>query len=173
MAFHSTEGTFEGAISWLESQRSGSYHRLRALAGQGAQLVADTRQAWAAMATGNRIGLHLCLEGYAAWSRSQWLAKGADGLEGLAHDLADYHTRFAIPLVRLTAAQVRAGVRGVCTHADISAAFGESDHTDPGTGFPLDLVIARAVELTTTNLLGLSDTELAALADGLRQLGPT
>lgn len=42
---------------------------------------------------------------------------------------------------------MKAGQRGICTHADISAAFRESDHTDPGSGFPLDLVIARAREL--------------------------
>lgn len=154
---HDTEGAYESAIAWMQSQQNGSYHGIRALAGQGARLVADTRQAWAAMSAGNRIGLHFCLEGYAAWTRAQWLAKGADGLEGLAHDLADAHTAHGIPLTRLTAAQVKAGVRGVCTHADISAAFRQSDHTDPGTGFPVDLVIARARELTQGGTVATTD----------------
>lgn len=169
---HDTEGAYEGAISWMKSQQNGSYHRIRALAGQGAQLVAESRQSWSAMTIGNRIGLHLCLEGYAVWTRAQWLTKGADGLEGLAHDLADWNRTHALPLVRLIPAQVKAGVRGVCTHADISAAFRESDHTDPGA-LPVDLVIARARELVagSSNLLGATDAELAEMADGLRQLG--
>ncbi|MFT4296616.1 MAG: N-acetylmuramoyl-L-alanine amidase [Micropruina sp.] len=144
---HDTEGGYEGAIGWMEAQKNGSYHRLRALLGQGAQLVPETKQAWSAMTTGNRIALHACLEGYARWTRAEWLAKGRDGLEGLAHDLADWHRRYGIPLIRIGPADLRAGRRGICTHADISAAFGESDHTDPGSGFPLDLVISRAKEI--------------------------
>lgn len=156
VAFHDTEGAYEGAIAWMLSQQNGSYHVIRALAGQGARLVSDSRQAWAAMPSGNRIGLHVCLEGYARWSRAEWLAKGADGLEGLAHDLADMHRAHGVPLTKISAAQVRSGVRGVCTHADISAAFGESDHTDPGSGFPLDLIIARARELVTGGPMALT-----------------
>ena len=41
-----------------------------------------------------------------------------------------------IPLVKLTAADLRAGRKGICGHADVSAAFRQTDHTDPGTGFP-------------------------------------
>lgn len=144
---HDTEGGYEGAISWMKTQQNGSYHLIRALAGQGAQLVPYTRQAWGAGPAGNRIGLHICLEGYAKWTRAEWLAKGRDGLEGMAHDIAAWSKVYSIPLVRLTPAEVRNKLRGVCTHHDISIAFGESNHTDPGSGFPLDLVIARAREL--------------------------
>ena len=51
---------------------------------------------------------------------------------------------------------MKAGQRGICTHADISAAFRESDHTDPGSGFPLDLVIARARELNQGGIVALT-----------------
>ena len=153
---HDTEGSYEGAISWMKSQQNGSYHVIRALAGQGARLVPDTRQAWGAMPTGNRIGLHVCLEGYARWTRDEWLAKGRDGLEGMAHDIAAWAKSYSIPLVRLTAADVKAGKRGICTHADITAAFRESTHTDPGSGFPLDLVIARARELNQGGIVALT-----------------
>lgn len=146
---HDTEGGYAGAISWVESQRSGSYHLIRALAGPGARLVPDSRQAWAAMSAGNRIGLHICIEGYARWTRADWLAKGRDGLEGMARDIAHWANTYAIPLVKLGPADVKAGRKGVCTHHDISLAFRETDHTDPGPGFPLDLVIARAVELNS------------------------
>ncbi|MGW0039818.1 peptidoglycan recognition protein family protein [Gordonia sp. NPDC003376] len=160
IVLHSTEGGYEGAISWMISEQNGSYHLIRALGGQGARLVADSRQAWAAMSAGNRIGLHICIEGYARYSRGEWTSKGGSGLEGLAHDIAGWAKTYGVPLVRISPADVRAGRRGICTHADISAAFGESDHTDPGSGFPLDLVIARAVELNTGgNTMALTPAE--------------
>lgn len=154
---HDTEGGYEGSISWMISQQNGSYHILRALGGQGARLVPDSRQAWGAAATGNRIGLHVSIEGYAKWNRSEWLAKGKDGMEGMAHDIAAWSNAYGIPLVRLTPSQVRAGQRGVCTHHDISIAFGETDHTDPGPGYPLDLVIARAKEILAGSTSGGND----------------
>lgn len=146
IVLHDTEGSYEGAISWM-SQQNGSYHLIRALAGQGARLVADSRQAWAAMSSGNRIGLHISIEGYAKWTNAEWLAKGRDGLEGVANDIAAWSKAYDIPLVKLTPAEVKAGKKGVCTHADISKAFGESNHTDPGSGFPLELVLSRAKEI--------------------------
>lgn len=51
---------------------------------------------------------------------------------------------WGVPLVKLTAADLKAGRRGICGHADVSAAFHLTDHTDPGSGFPwahfMDLV---------------------------------
>jgi hypothetical protein len=51
---------------------------------------------------------------------------------------------WGIPLVKLSAADLRAGKRGICGHADVTAAWHLTDHTDPGTGFPwahfMDLV---------------------------------
>ena len=177
---HDTEGGYEGAISWMMSQRNGSYHIIRALAGQGARLVPDSRQAWGAMATGNRIGLHISIEGYARWSRAEWLSKGRDGLEGMAHDIAAWAKQYGIPLTRISGADLRAGKRGVATHADVSTAWRETNHTDPGAGFPIDLVIARARDLNTpTNggfLMALSDAEQKELLSKTRyiadQLGP-
>lgn len=51
---------------------------------------------------------------------------------------------WSIPLIKLSAADLRAGRKGICGHADVSAAFGLTDHVDPGSGFPwahfMDLV---------------------------------
>lgn len=44
--------------------------------------------------------------------------------------------RWDVPLRRLTVAEVRAGKRGICGHVDVSKAFRQSDHTDPGDAFP-------------------------------------
>ncbi|MFZ2486686.1 MAG: N-acetylmuramoyl-L-alanine amidase [Anaerolineae bacterium] len=174
---HDTEGAFDGAISWMISQQNGSYHILRALDGRGVRLVPDARQAWAAMGTGNRIGLHISIEGYAKWTRAEWLAKGRDGLEGLAHDIAAWSKTYGVPLARITAADLRAGKRGIATHADVSAAWRETDHTDPGAGFPLDLVIARAKDiLNPTQNGGLTMAQIDDIYKALGriedQLGP-
>lgn len=54
-----------------------------------------------------------------------------------AHQVARDCARYGIPVRKITAAQVRAGAKGICGHADITAAFPEDngDHTDPGTAF--------------------------------------
>lgn len=95
-------------------------------------------------------------------------------LDEMARYMAAWSVAYGIPLVKLTAAQVRAGQRGVCGHAEISVAFGESDHTDPGIALiPLLLPRAQAIAAGSSNLLGMSDAELAQAANNFRQLGPT
>ena len=58
--------------------------------------------------------------------------------------------RWGIPLKRLSVAQVKAGARGICGHVDVSNAFRQTDHTDPGSGFPwahfMDLVTRGTVQ---------------------------
>ena len=38
---------------------------------------------------------------------------------------------FGVPLVKVTPAQLRQGVRGICGHRDVTQAWQEGDHTDP------------------------------------------
>jgi N-acetyl-anhydromuramyl-L-alanine amidase AmpD len=56
-------------------------------------------------------------------------------------------SRHNIPLVRVSAADLVSGKRGVCGHVDVSQAFHQSDHNDPGSDFPwahfMDLVHAH------------------------------
>ena len=49
---------------------------------------------------------------------------------------AEVCARHRVPVRRLRAADLIAGRRGITGHADVSRAFGKSDHWDPGTGFP-------------------------------------
>ncbi|QXN74243.1 lysin A, N-acetylmuramoyl-L-alanine amidase domain [Gordonia phage ObLaDi] len=92
-------------------------------------------------------------------------------LDAMARDIAELSVAKNIPLVWLTPAQIRAGHKGLCGHAEISKAFGETDHTDPGTGFPRADVIARARRRTNPNLLGMTDPELGEFTTLMRQLG--
>lgn len=128
---------------------------------------------WAAMPTGNRLGLHLSFLAYAASSRQEWLDHSFQ-LDLAAAVVADWCTRYGIPPVKLTADEVRSGKRGICGHNEVSQAWHESDHTDPGAGFPWDEFITRVKarmngkdtttmpELTGVSAAALNDAKLAA-----------
>lgn len=147
ICIHDTESsTARGALSWMQSQQNGSYQDLVDLNGDVFLMVPDDKQAWAAMGTGNRIALHVCATGYASWSREKWLSYPAM-LDSIAVIISQWSKKYGIPLQRIVGNQLRAGVRGVCGHRDISNAYRESDHTDPGTNFPFDYVIDRALQM--------------------------
>lgn len=127
----------------LPHQRTGSYHVVFDAAGASGRENDNEFIPWAAGWTGNRIGLHASLSGQAAFTRDQWLARGAQ-LEELARWLAHESRAQAIPLQKVIGVG-DPSVRGVCGHADISAAYPrETDHTDPGAGFPWDHVLSLA-----------------------------
>lgn len=152
--------TFEGrdlsaeamAHYQLNPAAGGSYHIVIDRDGNTARENDDNYIPWAAMYTGNRRAFHFSLAGRAAMTRGEWLARPKQ-LEKLAQILAAYSMRCAIPLLRLSANDVKAGQMGVCGHAEISEAFHESDHTDPGKNLPYDFVIerARAIRDITTS----------------------
>lgn len=60
---------------------------------------------------------------------------------------------YNVPVVKLTADQVKAEQRGICGHVDVSDAFGESTHWDPGPEFPWDDFIGM-VQRRVTRLKG-------------------
>lgn len=148
IAQHTTESTGgnTNVIAYLERTRAGSYQTMVDFDGEEVRMVPDDKQAWGAMNQGNRRGLHVCAMGKAEWSRDRWLQEGKL-LERTAMRYAAWSKEYGIPLVKISAGQAANGERGVLGHIDISAAFGESDHWDPGHNFPYDVVIARAKEI--------------------------
>lgn len=101
------------------------------------QCVKETSIAWAAPGA-NNDGVHIELAGYAKQSASDWDDAYSKAELGRAAELvADICRRYQIPPRWLTVAEVKDGkTRGICGHADVTAAFHKSDHTDPGVGFP-------------------------------------
>lgn len=149
--FHTTENNDntppENVAAWQQNRaNNSSYNVLVGTNGRSVRSNDDNFIPWAAGGTGNRIGLHASAIGRASRSREDWLKWPAQ-LATLSRWAADLNARYGIPLKWLTAAQVRAGERGFCGHAEISAAFGEVNHTDPGRGFPHDLILAQAAEI--------------------------
>ena len=106
------------------------------------QYLADSVIPWGAP-NANTHGLHVEQMGKATWSRKEWLDKAAGTLDNTAWLLAKKSKQLGIPLTTLTDAQLKAGHKGVTTHRQCTRVFGGT-HTDPGTGFPLDVVMAQA-----------------------------
>lgn len=128
----------------LPHQRTGSYHVVFGVDGRSGRENDNEYITWSAGWTGNRIGLHGSLAGRAAFTREQWLARPKQ-LDELARWLAHESRENSIPLEPCPIAGIRNGGRGVCSHADIARAFpNETDHTDPGPGFPWDHVLDLA-----------------------------
>lgn len=111
--------------------------------------VADEDTAFGA-AGANSDGLHLELVGLPTQTREEWQDKFSTHELALAQTVVDeWSTKFDIPLRWLTVAEVADGVtKGMCTHADVSAAFPKvsTGHWDPGPEFPKDLFPAPSPE---------------------------
>jgi hypothetical protein len=99
-------------------------------------------RAHAAMRNGNRIGIQVEQCG-TVQTREQWLDANSRPMLTNTARVCEWAMRVhGIPLRRLTPAQVRAGARGICGHADITLAFPEDggSHMDPGESYPWDVL---------------------------------
>lgn len=86
--------------------------------------------------------------GYASWSRATWLNEKMPLLENVAAWLAEESNRWGIPLTDLTSSQAQGSGTGVCYHSDLGN-YG-CGHSDPGSGYPLDVVLDMARGTTPT-----------------------
>lgn len=113
------------------------------------QSVLEKDVAWhAGPVNGFSIGIEHA--GYAAQTAAQWDDDASRAiLERSAALVADLCVRYAIPPVRLTAADLAKGYRtGICGHVDVTNGLtGGKGHQDPGPFFPWDAYLARVREL--------------------------
>jgi hypothetical protein len=107
------------------------------------QYVPYEREAWTTLSA-NPVSDNAELCGFAAWTREQWLSQHRPMLERAASWVAARCAARNIPVVKLTPAQVAAGHAGVIGHVDWTLGMKEGTHTDPGPGFPWDVVISLA-----------------------------
>lgn len=104
------------------------------------QCVLDCHVAWHAPGA-NHDGIGIEHAGAAKQTAAEWRDGYSSAVllrsAALARRLCD---RWQIPVVRLTAEDLRAGKRhGICGHVDCTKAFSKgSGHTDPGASFPWD-----------------------------------
>lgn len=131
--------------------------------------VADT--AWCAMETANRHGVHIEMTGQSRQTRAQWLDDFGHGLiEQTGALIARIASDQDIPLRYLSDTQLRDRQRGIITHAQVTRVIGEGNtHTDPGDGFPLDVLLARATQLTGDDMFTADDrARLIAMDEVIR-----
>jgi N-acetylmuramoyl-L-alanine amidase-like protein len=140
ITIHTTEGSAHGS-----SAEDGAAYDQRRTDGTSAhyyidsnsviQCVRTTDRANTARATGNKIGIHYELCGKSG--SIDWNSAYAQAMLKLAAKQAARDAKkHGIPVKHLTVAQLKAGQKGFVGHIDISNAFGQSDHTDPGGRFP-------------------------------------
>lgn len=162
VVIHTGEGILSRAdmARFLDNNSGASAHAAGDAGGVQAPLVPYSRAAWTAGYTGNNAGLHIELCAFAMLTRDQWLSESDVTIwvpwvngnrtirsprsmlrhaAGWTRQMCD---SFGIARRKVSAADLRAGRSGICGHADTSAAWGETDHTDPGTGFPWDVFIS-------------------------------
>ena len=83
----------------------------------------------------NHDGLHVEQCGYARYSKVEWFRHQAT-LKRTAWIVAKWCRHYDIPPVWLSDEGLRAGKRGMVTHAQVSRVYKRSDHTDPGPNYP-------------------------------------
>lgn len=110
------------------------------------QCVLTPDTAYAAFFYGNAFGIQYELCG-TVQTREQWLDPASDAtITNAARQMARDCQRYGLPVRRLTPTQMRAGAKGICGHVDVTNAYGRGDHTDPGTQFPWDVLLARVAQ---------------------------
>lgn len=137
IVLHSTEGgNAEGVARYFTNASSGG----------SAHLVVDNQHCyrtldnddipWGAPGA-NTDGFHIEQCGYAAWTNAEWTANKATLLRA-AYKTAFHCHKFHIPPTFVDAKGLKAGKKGVTTHAEVSKAFpnNSGNNHDPGTGWP-------------------------------------
>ena len=108
----------------------------------------------------NADGIHLELAGTAKQTELEWLdGYGQDLLRNAADAAAQYCLKYDIPVKRLTDDELANGkTKGFVSHAQVSAVFKLSDHTDPGPAFPWQFFLTQVEQDRQAHLAQLSQT---------------
>lgn len=101
------------------------------------QYVKDSYVAYGAPGA-NHDGMHIEIIGTHTQTPLQWRDLYSITALALAADAtAQYCLKYGLPAKLLTLAEVKDGrTKGVCSHHQVSQAFGRTNHTDPGPNFP-------------------------------------
>lgn len=158
IVLHSTEGsTAEAAAQWFEQPGSGGSANLVVDETTCYRTLPDIVIPWGAPPL-NTHGIHIEQAGFAKWTRAEWL-KHETTIERAAYKAAIRIKDYNIPAMWLDekALEKDFGTElenripkypgllkgGITTHAIIDRVYGQSDHTDPGDGYPHDVFMAH------------------------------
>lgn len=90
--------------------------------------------------------------GYASWSKDYWLSNRDAQLHNMADYIAEESKALGIPIVLLSDSQAQGGSAGVTFHSRLGSSG--CGHSDPGSGFPINEVLAWAKGGTSTSSAG-------------------
>lgn len=109
--------------------------------GEVVQVVYDSVVGYHAPPNQHSIGVELCDPMTGPGSR--WADKNhAAMLERAAELVAQLCLAYDVPIVKVSGGQLKGGKHGICGHADVRDAWGQTTHYDPGTEFPWDRFMA-------------------------------
>lgn len=109
------------------------------------QCVGDSTVAYHAPPNTNSIGVEL--SDMQAGAITRWQDANHKAMLALAAPLvARLCLAYDVPITRLSVADLKAKKHGICGHVDVSNAFHETTHTDPGNGFPWDAFMKQVKE---------------------------
>lgn len=143
----SAAGVAHATARYFQSQAAGgSAHYICDVAAEE-HCVPDGVVAWHAPPNPGSIGIEVCAD--PTYTRAQWLdPKVWPAVVRAAARCRELCDRFGVPKVKLTSAGLLAGAHGVCGHVDVSGAWHQSDHWDPGPNFPWDRFMALVADQT-------------------------
>lgn len=157
VVIHTAEGdwTLASAKAWMSNPQNtskASAHYALTKDGSIGAMVHEEDTAYASPPV-NPNAIHIELGGFARFTRQMWLDRPEEvaACRRLVHDIC---ARQGFPVMLLGAAALPGAVAGtspggVTTHRIVNDHYHKSSHTDPGIGFPMDLILAsyRTVQM--------------------------
>lgn len=136
----SAAGTALGTARYFQSQSAGGSAHYVCDGVSEQHCVPDNVVAWHAPPNAHSIGIEICAEGGdypKSYTRAQWLSDAVwPGVLRAAARTRELCDRYGVPMVKLSPADLAAQRHGICGHVDVSNAFKQSTHSDPGPAFP-------------------------------------
>lgn len=146
----STTTAAEGMGAWFANAASQGSAHYGVDNDSTQQYLPDSMIAWGAPPA-NQTGLHVECAGRASYARARWLDDLGPMLRRAGWLVAAKCRAYRVPLDVLDADRLRRsgltparGHGGLVTHSTVSKAYHQSTHTDPGSGFPMDVLLLWA-----------------------------
>ena len=144
-------GGARNIAAYFRSQSAGGSAHYVVDPAEVVQSAYDSVVAWHAPPNSNSLGIELCdpMSG----SGRRWKdRRHQDMLHNAAKLAAQLCLHYDVPIRRIDPGDLRNGRHGICGHDDVSDAFKQSSHWDPGPAFPwaqfMTMVRAAAKNLT-------------------------
>lgn len=143
-------GQAEAVARYFRHEQSGGSAHYVVDPREVVQVVYDGVIAWHAPPNAHSIGIEMCDMPSRLPGRWAGLSH-RKVLQSTAKLVAQLALAYNVPIHKLTVAELQAGKRGICGHVDVSQAFHQSSHWDPGY-FPW----ARFLRLVRKNVEAMS-----------------